>query len=348
MNEFTHNLPPKYERVDVTNNDGSMVNALAKRFGVEFLKALALPIDTASIYPQDNQQLFLPDEVGSGWVRHWSVRPGLEVMMMDLSLNRPTLIRGGNAPTHIELGFWQQGRDVRYRFDFDEGISKPNQVSLARIPMPYEGESLYPRDERIMGINLSIAPEVFWGWLTDQLLPQRLHTQLNEATQVVMFQQQIPVVFNLPLAQLRDATWQGAMSRLYIEAKVMEIVALYVQYLTQKAPTEQPNLTHDDIERLHQAKDILLSRLDNPPSLLELARAVSLNDHKLKVGFKAVFGTTVFGMLYDYRMKQARDLIESRRYSIAEVALQVGYRSPSAFSAAFKCKYGISPSDMRP
>jgi AraC-like DNA-binding protein len=269
-------------------------------------------------------------------------------MMMDFSLERPTLVRGGNAPTLIELGFWQMGHNVRYRFDFGEGITQPNQVSLASIPMPYEGESLYPCDERIMGISLSITPNVFWGWLTDQPLPQPLQEQLTDATQVALFQQQIPAALKLPLTQLRDVTWQGAMSQLYMEAKVMEIVALYAHHVTAENPSDQPHLTPDDIERLHQAKAMLLSRLDDPPSLSELARAVCLNDHKLKVGFKAVFDTTVFGMLYDHRMAHARDLIESRRYSIAEVALKVGYRSPSAFSAAFKRKYGITPSELQP
>jgi AraC-like DNA-binding protein len=348
ISEFTRNLPPKSERVDVAYSDDNLISALAKRFGIEFLKALALPIDAATPHPHADQQVFLPAEIGSGWVRNWVVRSGLEVMMMDMSLKRPTLVRGNNAPTLIEIGFWQMGRNVRYRFDFGEGITQPNQVSLASIPMPYEGESLYPCDERIMGISLSIAPDIFGGWLTDHPLPQPLHQRLTDTAQVTMFQQQIPAALKLPLAQLRDRTWQGSMSRLYAEAKVMEIVALYAQHLAAETPSDQPNLTHDDIERLHQAKAMLLSRLDDPPSLTELARAVHLNEHKLKLGFKAVFSTTVFGMLYDHRMAQARDLIESRCYSITEVVLQVGYRSPSAFSAAFKRKYGVTPSDMQP
>lgn len=40
--------------------------------------------------------------------------------------------------------------------------------------------------------------------------------------------------------------------------------------------------------------------------------------------------------------------IESWRYSITEVAAQVGYASPSTFSAAFKRKYGITPTEARP
>lgn len=57
---------------------------------------------------------------------------------------------------------------------------------------------------------------------------------------------------------------------------------------TMQAQPPYVLISSDDLAWLHQAKAILLGRLDNPPALLELARAVYLNDHKLKAGFKAV------------------------------------------------------------
>jgi len=41
-----------------------------------------------------------------------------------------------------------------------------------------------------------------------------------------------------------------------------------------------------DIERIHEARDILISNMQNPPSLFNLARQVGLNDTKLKRGFR--------------------------------------------------------------
>ena len=46
----------------------------------------------------------------------------------------------------------------------------------------------------------------------------------------------------------------------------------------------------------------LTQRMDDPPSLVELARKVGINDYKLKVGFREVFGTTVYKYLHTHRM----------------------------------------------
>ncbi|MGP1387536.1 MAG: helix-turn-helix transcriptional regulator [Thainema sp.] len=56
-----------------------------------------------------------------------------------------------------------------------------------------------------------------------------------------------------------------------------------------------------------------------------------------------MFGTTVFGYLRDYRMQQAQRLLRSPHATVAQVAAQVGYRNPEAFSTAFRRKFSVSP-----
>ena len=99
-----------------------------------------------------------------------------------------------------------------------------------------------------------------------------------------------------------------------------------------------------DIERIHEAKDILISNMQNPPSLFDLARQVGLNDYKLKIGFRQVFGTTVFGYLRECRMERARLLFEERKLNVAEVAFAIGYTHLGHFADSFKKQFGIKPS----
>lgn len=57
------------------------------------------------------------------------------------------------------------------------------------------------------------------------------------------------------------------------------------------------------------SEDILLERMAEPPSLLELSRLIGLNDYKLKTGFKEMYGTTVFGYLREQRLEKAYRLL---------------------------------------
>ncbi|MGG6293697.1 helix-turn-helix transcriptional regulator [Leptolyngbya sp. AN02str] len=74
-----------------------------------------------------------------------------------------------------------------------------------------------------------------------------------------------------------------------------------------------------------------------------MARQVGLNDHKLKQGFRHVFGTTAFGYLRDHRLQQAKELLHDSNQTIAKIATTVGYKSPEAFCNAFRRKFTISP-----
>jgi AraC-like DNA-binding protein len=106
-------------------------------------------------------------------------------------------------------------------------------------------------------------------------------------------------------------------------------------------------LSAHDIGRLERARRILVSRMTAPPRLPELARLAGLNEAKLKAGFRARFGETVYGHLRRLRLEEAHRLLRQERYDVTEVALRVGYANPSKFAAAFKALFGVSPSQVR-
>ncbi|PSB23071.1 AraC family transcriptional regulator [filamentous cyanobacterium CCP1] len=153
------------------------------------------------------------------------------------------------------------------------------------------------------------------------------------------------------LQQILECPYQGTMKRLYLESKVLELLALQIYQWTEHQTNSinklPRSLRPDEIERLHHAREILIQSLEYPPSLLDLARQVGLNDYKLKQGFRQVFGTTVFGYLQTQRMIQAKQLLADSNLSVAGVAQRVGYTSQSRFCDAFKRQFDVSPRTYR-
>jgi AraC-like DNA-binding protein len=144
------------------------------------------------------------------------------------------------------------------------------------------------------------------------------------------------------LRQMLDCPYQGFVRKLFLEGKALELLALQFAQWTEWQPCANP-LKADEIDRLHVASQILIQRVSNPPSLMELARQVGLNDRKLKQGFLQVFGTTVFGYLHDYRLERSQQLLATGETSVTEAAHAVGYASLPSFSKAFRKKFGSSP-----
>ncbi len=141
-----------------------------------------------------------------------------------------------------------------------------------------------------------------------------------------------------------DAT--GASRQLYLEAKGLEVLSVFVDELEKASEASLP-FGRRDMERLERAKHVLVSLMATPPSLPKLARQVGLNELKLKQGFRSLYGTSVFGYLRAHRMETARRLLAQRELSVTEVALRVGYANPSKFAAAFRRHFGVVPSALR-
>ncbi|WP_343593076.1 AraC family transcriptional regulator [Flavobacterium sp.] len=146
--------------------------------------------------------------------------------------------------------------------------------------------------------------------------------------------------------EIKNCTRQGALKRIYIESKIKELLIYQLETLNTK-PSVQENIDEEDYTKLLEAKKILDNDYRNTPTLPELSRLISLNEFKLKKGFKACFGTTVKSYIIKLRMEQAKELFQNKKATVSEVAYKCGYKDVSHFSAAFKSYYGFSPQKFK-
>ncbi len=146
------------------------------------------------------------------------------------------------------------------------------------------------------------------------------------------------------LNQMMNYNLHPSVEKLYLKAKIYELLSLYFNK-SEDADIEQCPFLVDEqnVLKIRQAKDIVISNITEPPSLQELANEVDLNLKKLKEGFKQIYGDSVYSFLFDYKMEVSRKLLETKQYNVNEVGLKVGYSTSSHFIAAFKKKYGTTP-----
>ena len=150
------------------------------------------------------------------------------------------------------------------------------------------------------------------------------------------------------LSQIIDCDVCGRLKDLYLEAKLLELIAVYLDEMVcqRRDDMSELSLSKDDLFALNRAKEILDKTFVHPLTLSELSQKVYLNEYKLKTGFKQCFGQTVYGYVLEKRMELARLLIEQRRFKISDIAGMVGYVSTSHFITAFSKKYGVTPGEF--
>lgn len=297
---------------------------------------------------QENIIHFSP-RLGKGYNRQISLRGGLTIEIIQAQLKETMYLQRRHESTFpLTAHFYLSGMSTVETFGTMEIPSNYTESTgknyLYHLPDLAEVEK-WSCNTKIKVISIYAPVDYFHGFYTEEKTTS-LH-KLIRGDRTSKFH--LPLGKNTPeminaLHQIDQCPYFGLTKQLYLESKALELFALQFHCCDCSPWNNQKlSLKQDDLDRVEYAKDILIKSSLNPPSLKELARKVGLNDRKLKQGFKQLFGTTVFGYLYNYRMVQAQQLLTDSNLSIAQIATRVGYSNPEAFSTAFRRKFAQSP-----
>lgn len=149
-------------------------------------------------------------------------------------------------------------------------------------------------------------------------------------------------------SQVKACPYQGICRDMFLSGKALELAAYIIQnnFVEKKITDFSENLTNEDMEKIYLANQILINKMQAPPSLSQLALAVGTNTKKLTLGFRRLFNNSVFGQLQIIRLEKAYKLLSEGSIDVSTVAYEIGY-SPAHFTVAFKKRFGILPKEMK-
>ncbi len=223
-----------------------------------------------------------------------------------------------------------------------------------RLDIKEESSLLLYNPERDLPIHLEVNLNC---WLVTLIISiEKFHSLFSQEANYVTFLSEdnrdkkyykdgkISPSMAITLNQIVNYNLNSSIKNLYFKGKAYELLSLYFNR-AEDADTEQCPFLVDEtnVAKIKRAKDIIIAKMSEPPTLQELSEDIGLPLKKLKEGFKQIYGDSVFSLLFDYKMEVARKLLESGAHNVNEVGLKVGYSTASHFIAAFKKKYGITP-----
>ncbi|NJP20298.1 MAG: helix-turn-helix transcriptional regulator [Hydrococcus sp. CRU_1_1] len=288
-----------------------------------------------------------PKQLGYGYYRNIELRPGLEIEICNIRLRDRVILNCPENYNCLEYHFHLFGQhEDKYAtvIDKEYAIYGSGCTSKGKI----DGA-----EQKALEVVIYIEPKIFQSFFSNST--EQLTTELQPLVRPIEEECYTRVATLTPtmqniLWQILKCPYLGFTKRMYLEAKAFELVSLALEREIEMRRSERrvsQSLKPGTVERIYQAKTFLLQNLHNPPSLVTLAQQVNLSDYTLKRGFRQVFGKTVFGYLHDYRLEQARQLLESGDMNVTEVGQAVGFASRSYFASAFKKKFGHNPKDYQ-
>ncbi len=313
------------------------------------MKTIQLGAPVATAIP-NNFRIDLPPEIGQGGVDINCFVSGLQLRVVTTRFEEMTVLQSrssaGGAVTGF--GFCLEGY-FESRSDCAKGLvlCKPNLSGFFSCPevmdvammvdcqpmrygvivMPHETLNVLARnDEEHLAPIIEKLDICVPGLLSDVLTP----------------------AMRMAFHQILCCPYVGLIRELFLESKVMELLALKLEQLRFGYVSDCRNsvtVKTADIERIRYAAEILTRDLENSPDTTQLAHAVGMGRSKFYQCFRDVYGLSPFEYLREQRLEKARYLLQEGAVNVTEAALCAGYGHLSYFAKAFKAMYGVSPKE---
>lgn len=276
------------------------------------------------------------------------VLPHMLVMDMEWQLKEDILIEENDLAESVCINFQLQGTVLS---DFKEITSLPVEGNTHNLlySMPAKHTHHICRNQHMKTMHMSLDKTYFKQLVgAEDEWSEKVLTRLERNEPFLGEHSMVKIT--APMTQLiysiQQHNWQGPARNLHIQSKIFELLALQLDQFRWNTLLT-PGITKEDVEKLYLLRTYIQEHFLEDLSLFQLARISTLNEFKLKKGFKSLFGNSIFHYIKQLRMEYAGQLLLDERRMVEEVAFELGYEHAHHFSAGFKKYFGVSPSHWR-
>jgi AraC family transcriptional regulator len=241
--------------------------------------------------------------------------------------------------SHVVMTFYGAAQEITWRQGPARMTSRTKPGSITLIPSGHEGRWDIEGDLEVSHVylteqRLQHCADVLAGGQRIELL-DRVGFDDSATSHILEMLSQSPVM-------------DDPASRLFVEQAVDLLCTQLVRAhssLALPAPTPpRRGLADWQVKRV---TGYMRDFLDRDIGLEEMAGLVDLSRFHFVTAFRLATGLSPHHYLTAMRMTEARKLLAQQELPIIQVALAVGYQTPSAFTASFRKVNQMTPSEFR-
>lgn len=289
-----------------------------------------------------NNSFKLPDDIGSGYGNQYEIERGLVLTIFDFNfIDDYVAIREPNSlGDFYPIITWYSEGEISQEINGESKvISKYNQNGIFFPSPKTTSKYTIPKKTRIYVITIAFSKE----WLTNNytIKSENYFNKLMNSDKMFFLFEEISIIAEIHLKEILNSEPNRIL-------KIKAAVLLYIdEFLNQieKRHTSSPlvNLNQNDVKQIFEIRKRLIEEYNNPPNIKVLAAEYYMSESKLTKLFKHVFGMPIYQFIMRVKINEAKQLLETKQYTISEVGYKIGYSNLSHFANAFRKQYGITP-----
>jgi len=254
-----------------------------------------------------------------------------------------------SEPPSICIGCHLSG-DMVY---IEEGRGEPiyfkeESMFISKMSVPFHATKRTTGRLRSMSVMFYPGAEKLMFGESVSLLKDRYSTLFDTNSHFSMEQHTLSPFVKALAESIANCNLKSHKREFYMKSKAMELLNyIFSEYMIKSGmEVSKSVLQPGEVKKIRNLREYLNTNINTAPSINELSKITGLNDCKLKAGFKEVFGTTIYGYIKAEKMSRAKIMLETGRYSVSEIAWDIGYTNVSHFIKAFKKYYCVTPGQM--
>lgn len=281
---------------------------------------------------------YLPSSAGEGSIKLITLQNGVQLILFDYMLKEDVVYHRRKANQNF------------YVMRIDEAMeqSESSKSALFFSDANTEWYYLAPANTRLRTFHISFSK----NWLQELLInePKGELLMSNVLLKGTLYHYEIlDSEYKRFLNHITQRKQDSAFEQLVIYNAVMFILERFFTRFYKKSSEEYKPVraSSDELQRLKTVESEILKDFSyTPPNINQLSRMAAMSPSKLKLIFKQVFGMPVYQYYQKHRMQKGKAMLITQKYSIKQVAAELGYTHVKDFSKAFQKHFDQFPDEL--
>ncbi|MGZ9674767.1 helix-turn-helix transcriptional regulator [Flavobacterium sp. GNP001] len=292
-----------------------------------------------------------------GTMRYRKIDDGLWLTITDIEFKHDSVIKSVYAPDvpsdHYSITFSVFESEVKLNNMFINKMPFQNKFWAFKKPGVDVGACFYKGSKCLFYIYY-VSP----SWIQDHIPLDQLDRNipfkkfLDSDKGFISYQDIVPNAEELSqdILETFKIFNSDALNKTILKSQSLSLLTSFFKHVfLDNRSDDYQGKGSVDYKKIAKCELLITTNLSKPFIGIDaLSEKLRISKSKLKTDFKSVYGSSILQYNIDKRMELALQMLQNTNMQIKQIALAVGYDSPSKFSAAFRRKHEKLPSELRP
>jgi AraC-like DNA-binding protein len=203
---------------------------------------------------------------------------------------------------------------------------------------------------RLRQLNLIFSKKWLEDYFSNEISGEILTNHVTLKSPFVVFEV-MDTEYKRLMTEILNVHQDKQFEQMVIQNRVALIIERFFSrvYKGIEVVNHVPKISSRELRNIKQVEVELLKDFSRqPPGIAQLSRTAGMSPSKMKILFKEVFGLPVNQYFQKHRMNKAKAMLLSKKYSVKEVAGELGFASISTFRKAFQKTFDELPAEIAP